>query len=118
MAKIKRIKIHSIEISLVISLLLTYGCSNHKKSQINDWKQEIVETERSFCEMAGKEGIPKAFLYYAADSAVLLRSNKLIRGKAAIQTYFNTGASSNNYILTWKPNFVDVSASGDLGYTY
>ena len=83
------------------------------------WKSEIMETESAFAGMAKKEGIPKAFLAYAAEEAVLMRNNQLIIGKEAIRNSFaNQNSGSGQGILTWKPDFVEVSASGDLGYTY
>jgi ketosteroid isomerase-like protein len=69
--------------------------------------------------MAGKEGIPRAFLTFAAEDAVLMRNNIIIKGKDAIQENFLK--QSGNWAsaqLTWEPSYVDVAASGDLGYTY
>lgn len=84
-------------------------------SRIEKWKQEILDTERSFAKMASEEGIYKAFTYYAADEAVLMRNNKLIIGKPAIMQLYQ-GKDSKG--LSWEPDFVDVATSGDLGYTY
>lgn len=67
--------------------------------------------------MAQKEGIPKAFIFFAAEDAVINRNNKLYEGKKAIQQYFDQLPPSEA-TLTWKPEFVDVAASGDLAYTY
>ena len=73
----------------------------------------------SFSELAGKEGISKAFMTYAAEDAVLMRNNKLVIGKNNLSVLFENQASApNDEKLSWKPDFVDVSASGDLAYTY
>ena len=100
--------------------LLVYSCSlKTEKVSMELWKQEILETEKNFAEMAGAEGISKAFLHYAADDAVLMRNNKLVIGKKDLIVFFENSTSTLNEVsLTWKPDFVDVSASGDLGYTY
>lgn len=83
------------------------------------WKKEIVNTENEFAKMAQEEGISKAFLSYAAKDAVLMRNNNLIIGKDAIKEHLNAGGTNSGQVsLTWKPDFVDVSESGDLGYTY
>jgi len=66
-----------------------------------------------------EEGIPKAFLTFAADDAVLMRNNELISGKQDLSLYFaNQAEAPENEKLSWEPDFVDVSASGDLAYTY
>jgi len=83
------------------------------------WKQEIVNTEKEFSAMAKKEGISKAFLTFADDQAVIMRNNTLIIGKESLRSSFEKqDKGSGNVSLTWVPDFVDVSASGDLGYTY
>jgi ketosteroid isomerase-like protein len=100
--------------------LLFFSCNNETEKALTDkWKQEILETEHNFAEMAKEKGITKAFLSYAAEDAVLMRNNTLVIGKENLIDYFDNQTSDNNEVsLTWKPDFVDVSLSGDLGYTY
>jgi len=85
------------------------------KKSIEKWKQEIWETELSFSKMAQEEGIHKAFTTYAAEDAVLMRNNKLIFGLKSIDEHYKNQTSKG---LSWVPDFIDVAASGDLGYTY
>lgn len=79
-------------------------------------KSELFAVEKAFCVMAQSEGIGKAFQYFAADSAVILRKNQLLKGKEAIRRQYES--FPRNAKLEWFPDFADVSASGDLGYTY
>lgn len=102
-------------------ILFIIACQSPKKKEvpIEKWKNEIVATEKAFAEMAGKEGIPRAFLTFAAEDAVLMRNNIIIKGKDAIQENFlKQSGNWANAQLTWEPSYVDVAASGDLGYTY
>ena len=89
-----------------------------EKISLEKWKNEILETEQNFAKMAMEKGIDKAFLFYAADDAVLIRNNELVIGKNAITKHFENQKSNNDVSLTWEPDFVDVAKSGDLGYTY
>lgn len=82
---------------------------------IEQWKQEILETEQRFAEMVGKEGIRCAFVAFAAEDAVLLRNNTLVSGRKSIDLFYK---DQNTKSLVWTPDFIDVSASGDLAYTY
>lgn len=103
---------------IVVILLISCNYQNSEDS-IKKWKTEIIETERDFARMADEEGIEKAFLSYAADDAVLMRNNNLVLGKESIRERFQTpGSPSGSVTLSWEPDFVDVSACGDLGYTY
>jgi ketosteroid isomerase-like protein len=97
-------------------ILVSSSCQKkHDEKMIANWKNEIIETEFNFCKMAEKEGMNKAFLEFAAHDGVLLRNDKLIKGKDSIKLLMK---NNNSKGLSWKPDFVDVSNSGDLGYTY
>ena len=106
--------------SILPVFLLFYSCNiDTEKVSIEKWKHEILETEQNFAKMAKDQGIRDAFLAYAAEDAVLMRNNTLVIGEKAISEYFENNASNDKDVsLTWKPDFVDVAASGDLGYTY
>lgn len=106
--------------SFVLVLTMFSSCSQAPDATALDmWKQEIRDVERDFAAMAEREGISRAFLHYAADSAVLMRGDKLYTGKQELEALFaGTSSSPLDEKLSWSPDFVDVSASGDLGYTY
>lgn len=74
---------------LLTSLFFFSSCKTGKEKRIEQWKKEIRQTEKTFAEMAQKEGISAAFLTYAADDAVLLRNNQLIKGKQAIKALYS-----------------------------
>ncbi|MCH4552923.1 YybH family protein [Aestuariibaculum lutulentum] len=99
----------------ILSIISCHQDMKPNKEQIELWKQEVLETEHRFSEMAQSEGMNKAFLYFASDDAILLRNEKLIKGKSAIAEYM---VDSNSKGLKWSPDFVDVASSGDLAYTY
>jgi len=103
---------------LLLSLfsIFFYTCKRDTQSaSIEIWKKEIVETERNFAKMAKEEGMNMAFLAFVANDGVLMRNNSLIIGKDSIRTHMVNFTSTG---LAWTPDFVDVSNSGDLGYTY
>lgn len=102
-----------------IGLVFFTSCnSSRKKENVEVWKNEILQTEADFEKMVREEGIPKAFLFYADENAVLMRNDKLIEGKQEIARMYQNRQKSDSVSLTWKPDFVEVSASGDLAYTY
>jgi ketosteroid isomerase-like protein len=104
-------------IIMFLSLFISSCSENEKDDQVKKWKQEIENTELEFADMASKEGLQKAFLSYAADDAVLNRNNTILKGKEAIKDYFENQTLSD-VKLVWVPDFIEVSRSGDLGYTY
>jgi ketosteroid isomerase-like protein len=99
-----------------IALLLMVSCK--QAADINKARNEILETEKAFEQMASEKGLAEAFYYYADDSAVILRGNdSLIYGREGIKNYYEKKANPK-VKLSWKPDFVKVSECGTLGYTY
>jgi ketosteroid isomerase-like protein len=101
---------------ILIGLLGMMACGPSAK-QVETWKQEITITEKAFSDMAGREGIPAAFVAFADDSVAVLRGNKLVKGKNALKEFYGSG-KREGVTLSWSPDFVEVASSGDLGYTY
>ncbi|HUW06327.1 MAG TPA: DUF4440 domain-containing protein [Williamwhitmania sp.] len=108
--------------TIVAALLLVYlisGCS--KDNSTNNkakYVTEIAAAENAFAQMAKEKGLQAAFTFFAADSAVINRGDVLIKGKNSIFSYYGKPSGLQNVKLEWKPDFIGVSANGDLGYTY
>ena len=101
-----------------ISLLLLVSCSQSVSDKsLSDYKSELFATEQAFNDMAQEQGVAKAFVFFCADSAVILRGEKLIIGRNSISARY-ASFPQNGVKLEWKPDFADVAASGDLGYTF
>lgn len=104
----------------LIAILIIQSCSPKEASKetLDAWKQEIVDTEKQFSDMSVEKGQYEAFLAFADDEAVLKRGRRVIEGSEAMRSWLSENSPGDNTTLTWKPDFVDVSKSGDLGYTY
>ncbi len=105
---------------LTVTLLLLVAQSCNKTTDTENkakWINEIMSVEKAFNDMALEVGLVKAFEFYAAEDGVIRRKNKVIKGKSAIAEWYEKDVKPDE-TLTWKPNFVDVSNSGDLAYTY
>ena len=79
--------------------------------------QEIKALEKEFMEKVREWGVRDAFVHSADDSAVLLRNNRLVKGKREIEAYYDQ-SSFQGIKLVWEPEFVEVTRCGDLAYTY
>lgn len=73
--------------------------------------QEVVDTEHAFAQAAEAHGTKAAFLEYLASDGLLFLPDK-VNGR----NYWNKRAESTG-LLSWAPNFADVSANGIIGYT-
>lgn len=105
---------------LIACFAFLFSCrSESRADKTAQWKQEIFQAEADFARMALEKGIEPAFLAFAAEDGVMMRNNQIVRGREEIRQWFaNRPSDPSKIILDWKPDFVEVSASGDLGYTY
>ncbi len=113
----KQPRISSIGFYLAVIFFIAGCTGTDPEANIDQWKAEILSVEKAFNDMAQREGLTKAFEYYAAEDGVIRRSKKVIKGKDAIRKWYENDVRPNE-TLTWTPTFVDVSQSGDLAYTY
>jgi ketosteroid isomerase-like protein len=103
-------------LSVILLLAILVSCSTSKNGRIVKSKQQILQTEKDFEAAVKQEGLI-AFAKFAAEDAVINDNDHLIKGNAAIKNFY-AAKKSSNVQLVWTPDFVDVSASGDLGYTF
>jgi ketosteroid isomerase-like protein len=101
---------------VLLSLFLINACNPPIDKE--KLKQEIFHTEKAFEKMCAEKGIAEAFYFFANDSAVILRQNdSLIAGKENIKIFYSKDFYKRAKV-TWLADFVEVSTSGDLAYTY
>lgn len=72
---------------------------------------KVVETEKAFAKLAEEKGTKAAFLANLSNDAVLFLPDQV----NAKEYWLNRAESKA--LLSWAPNFADVSANGLLGYT-
>lgn len=101
-----------------LTLLIVFLTSCQPPLNKEKVKKEIFQTEKAFEKMSSEEGIQNAFYFFAADSAVIKRQNDtLIIGKENIKDYYSNPAFKMAKV-TWTPDFIDISESGDMAYSY
>jgi ketosteroid isomerase-like protein len=71
----------------------------------------LVAAERGFASASVAKGTREAFIMNLADDSTLFRPHAVAGKKWMMEQPARPG------LLTWKPIFADVSASGELGYT-
>jgi len=78
------------------------------------FKAEVLAADKAFSEASRKQGIQAAFLAVVAPDGKLLGETR--PGADGVRTRFMQLPPTAT--ITWEPAFVDVSSSGDLGYTW
>ena len=97
--------------AIVLAAALVAGCSptDHEKL-----KAEVVAADKAFCAASVKDGPEAAFVGAIAADGKLLGEPRV--GADAVHAVYMQFPKTAK--LTWEPSYADVSASGDLGYTW
>lgn len=104
-----------MKILLTLSLFVFFAaCQTTKQPD----KEVLFKADLEFSAMSAEMGFNKAFIEFAHPNAVLLRENSMpIVGKPAITKLFEK-ANAEGINFTWEPLDGEISASGELGFTY
>jgi ketosteroid isomerase-like protein len=79
--------------------------------------ETLKQLEGKFMKAAAEKGSQGYMSYYADDSVEVPNGGPLIQGKMEIAKGMGFLDDKSNQLL-WMPVGADISASGDLGYTY
>ena len=100
-------------LALLVVVGLAGCCGN---TCVDESADQLLQVDREFSQMSVDQGIDKAFDFYMADSATMLRDSvPPVTGRDAINKLYEGIPEGTQ--LSWEPLFADISSSGDLGYT-
>ncbi|MDP6436106.1 MAG: DUF4440 domain-containing protein [Gammaproteobacteria bacterium] len=112
---------------LMLILVLVAACEGPiseeaAKPQVVDPDAErasLIQADLDFGDTALQQGLAPAYLQFLADDAVQLPDGDLpIEGRDAIYENILLATEDGSFSLSWEPVAAEVSASGDLGYTW
>lgn len=77
---------------------------------------ELLAADRAFAAKAQADGVPAAFIEYAAEDALIVTSREIISGRTGVAASYADWPEGAR--LEWAPEHGRVSARGDMGWTW
>ena len=104
-------------IALLIVIVIVPGAHPFAAASEKASAEKLRQMEAEFMKAAADLGSAGYMSYYADDAVEVPNGAPIITGKINIAKTMGFLDDKNNH-LTWAPVGADISASGDLGYTY
>jgi ketosteroid isomerase-like protein len=79
-------------------------------------RERLLETSRDWAAATASRDFERALAYWTDDSIVLPPDQPAVVGKAEIRAFVQHAASNPGFSISWEPELVQVSDSGDMGY--
>lgn len=97
--------------SLILSLLLCLPLL------AADYRQELLDADSAFDKTTAERGLDGWMSFFADDAQINARTD-VVKGKAALRTYYSGMFARPAFSIRWKPLHAEASKDGTLGYTF
>jgi uncharacterized protein (TIGR02246 family) len=102
----------------IITILLALTAISCKQQNV-DTKSEgekVMKLSKEWSEVASTRDVAKTLSYWAEDAFVMVAGQPPLKGKAAIQQMVEESFKMPGFRISWQPQTVEVSESGDMAY--
>ena len=100
---------------LLTSLIILYSCNNQGVDTEAEEKK-LMELSREWSRIAASGDTAKIFSYWAEDAVMMSPGQPALKGKDAIREMVMGSFKVPGFKISWEPQSVEVSKSGDLAY--
>ena len=97
---------------LVIAIV---GC-NQQKVDTKLEGEKVMKLSREWSEVASTGDVEKTVSYWADDAFVMSAGQPPLKGKPAIRQMVEESYKMPGFRISWQPQSVEVSKSGDMAY--
>lgn len=106
-------------IFVVFCICFLTRCSVDQQTDRAVDRGELLAADRAFCQRSLATGMKVAFVEYADSAVIKMDEGQLaVRGLDSLKTRWAAPRPDGPSPLVWEPQHAEVSASGDMGYTF
>ncbi|TAL45767.1 MAG: SgcJ/EcaC family oxidoreductase [Chitinophagaceae bacterium] len=100
---------------LFVSILLLVSCTQQKVDKKAEG-EKIMQLSKEWSQVASEGNVEKTVQYWADDAVVISAGQPMLSGKQAIQKMVEESYKMPGFRISWQPQRVEVSESGDMAY--
>lgn len=100
----------------ILSIALLLVSCNADKVDRKAEGEKVMQLSREWAESAASGDVEKTLSYWADDAVVMMAGQGKFHGKQAIRQMVEESFRTPGFRITWQPQSVEVSESGDIAY--
>jgi uncharacterized protein (TIGR02246 family) len=97
-------------------VLLAFVSCNQQEVDTKAEGEKLMQTSREWSKVAASRNADSILRYWTDDAVVLSAGDPELKGKDAIRGMVEGSFKNPGFQISWEPESVEVSKSGDLGY--
>jgi uncharacterized protein (TIGR02246 family) len=97
-------------------LVVTIISCNQQTVDTKSEGEKVMKLSKEWSEVASKGDVEKTVSYWADDAFVMSAGHSPLNGKAAIRKMVEESYKIPGFRISWDPQSVEVSESGDMAY--
>ena len=102
-------------ISTLLLVLSSIACRQEKVDQKTEG-EKVMQLSKEWSQAASTGDVEKTVSYWADDAVVMSAGQPSLSGKQAIREMVQESYKIPGFRITWQPQTVKVSESGDMAY--
>jgi uncharacterized protein (TIGR02246 family) len=103
------------EVLMGLTLITVLGCGQQRVDTKAEG-EKVMQTSREWAKAASTGDIEGTLSYWADDAVVMSSGQPVLKGKKEIRQMIKGSFKLPGFKITWEPESVQVSQSGDLAY--
>ena len=102
-------------LTIVLIALLVASC-NQREVNTEAEGEKVMQLSKEWSQVAASGDVKKTLSYWAEDAIVISAGEPTLKGKQAIRQMVEESFKIPGFRISWEPQSVEVSESGDMAY--